>query len=161
MIADNRGKPVWFPPLPGIHAATDFRAQTYHGKPVLTYWQGTSRRASASARSSPAAGRRSPAASAPNGPADLHEFLITPQNTALLITYPLVRTDLRTVGARAGAWPSTGDPGDRPRHRPRRVRVALPRQHRPAREFTGPEEERPVLPWDYAHTNGVFDRQRR
>ena len=43
MIADDAGQPVWFQPLPGIQAATDFRAQTYKGKPVLTYWQGTSR----------------------------------------------------------------------------------------------------------------------
>src|SRR5215210_4895840 len=43
MIADNAGQPVWFQPLPGIRAATDFRTQTYKGRPVLTYWQGTSR----------------------------------------------------------------------------------------------------------------------
>src|SRR5438034_1269012 len=43
MIVDNAGKLVWFRPLSGIGAATDFRAQTYQGKPVLTYWEGTSR----------------------------------------------------------------------------------------------------------------------
>ena len=43
LIADNSGQPIWFDPLPGITAATDFRTQTYKGKPVLTYWRGTSR----------------------------------------------------------------------------------------------------------------------
>ena len=43
LIADNSGQPIWFAPLPGITAATDFRTQTYKGKPVLTYWRGTSR----------------------------------------------------------------------------------------------------------------------
>ena len=40
MIVDNAGRLVWFRPLPGIRAATDFRAQTYLGRPVLTYWDG-------------------------------------------------------------------------------------------------------------------------
>ena len=43
MIVDNAGRLVWFQPLAGIDAATDFRAQTYQGKPVLTCWQGQRR----------------------------------------------------------------------------------------------------------------------
>ena len=50
MIADDAGQPVWFQPLPGVQAATDFRTQTYKGKPVLTYWRAPRARASASAR---------------------------------------------------------------------------------------------------------------
>jgi hypothetical protein len=106
MIADNTGQPVWFQPLPGVEAATDFRTQTYKGKPVLTYWQGTSRQGIGVGemivrdqnyrvirRIRTANGFRP----------DLHEFTITPQGTAILITYPVVRTDLRKVkGARHG-----------------------------------------------------------
>jgi Arylsulfotransferase (ASST) len=101
MIADNTGQPVWFQPLPGVEAATDFRTQTYKGKPVLTYWQGTSRQGIGVGemivrdqnyrvirRIRTANGFRP----------DLHEFTITPQGTAILITYPVVRTDLRKVG---------------------------------------------------------------
>ena len=106
MIADNRGQPVWFLAMPGVRAATDFRAQTYKGKPVLTYWQGTSRQGIGVGEmvvrdQSYRVIRR---IRAPNGfRPDLHEFVITPQNTAVLITYPVVRTDLRAVkGARRG-----------------------------------------------------------
>ena len=106
MIADNGGQPVWFKPLPGIQAATDFRAQTYKGRPVLTYWQGTSRQGIGVGEmvvldQSYRVIRRIRTA---NGfRPDLHEFRITPKGTAILITYPVVRTDLRKVkGPRRG-----------------------------------------------------------
>lgn len=37
-ILDDRGQPIWFDPV--AQEATDFRVQTYRGKPVLTYWEG-------------------------------------------------------------------------------------------------------------------------
>ena len=40
VIADNQGRIVWFHEVPKGLEATDFRAQTYRGKPVLTWWQG-------------------------------------------------------------------------------------------------------------------------
>ena len=39
MIIDDRGQVVWFDPLP-TSGVTDFKVQRYHGKPVLTWWQG-------------------------------------------------------------------------------------------------------------------------
>src|SRR5581483_5676607 len=43
LIVDERGEPVWFHPLPASSGtvAADFRMQTYRGKPVLTWWEGT------------------------------------------------------------------------------------------------------------------------
>src|SRR5213592_5203725 len=40
VIADNRGRVVWYHEVPAGLEATDFRTQTYRGKPVLTWWQG-------------------------------------------------------------------------------------------------------------------------
>jgi hypothetical protein len=106
MIADDSGQPVWFQPLPGIEAATDFRTQTYKGKPVLTFWRGTSRQGIGVGEmvvldQSYRVIRRIRTA---NGfRPDLHEFKLTPQGTAIIITYPVVRTDLRKVkGPRRG-----------------------------------------------------------
>ena len=39
-IINNTGKVIWFHPLPAHELASDFRTQTYQGKPVLTWWQG-------------------------------------------------------------------------------------------------------------------------
>ncbi|TMZ47505.1 twin-arginine translocation signal domain-containing protein, partial [Klebsiella pneumoniae] len=41
MIADRRGRPIWFLPREGHDLVPmDFKRQTYQGEPVLTWWQG-------------------------------------------------------------------------------------------------------------------------
>ncbi len=40
MIAAQNGELIWFHPLPPGVSSTNFRAQEYHGRPVLTWWQG-------------------------------------------------------------------------------------------------------------------------
>ncbi len=40
MIFDPYGNLIWFKPLAGVDSASDFRVQSYHGQPVLTWWQG-------------------------------------------------------------------------------------------------------------------------
>jgi len=88
MIFDNTGALVWFHPV--THkTVTDFKVQQLHGRPVLTWWEGkdvdglgdgewvvldTSYRQIA----------RFGAARGLHG--DLHEFLISPQNTALVLS---------------------------------------------------------------------------
>jgi hypothetical protein len=101
MIMDNRGEVVWFKPL-NTRGVTDFRVQHYRGKPVLTWWRGkvsnvgvgdgwyviydTSYRPIAEVR----AGNRLVG--------DVHEFLITKNNTALFTVYHRLPVDLSSVG---------------------------------------------------------------
>jgi hypothetical protein len=40
-ILDAKGNVVWFRAIPNKQVASDFRAQRYNGKQVLTWWQGT------------------------------------------------------------------------------------------------------------------------
>ena len=40
MIVDDFGNLVWFNAIGNRELATDFRVQSYLGKPVLTWWQG-------------------------------------------------------------------------------------------------------------------------
>jgi hypothetical protein len=40
MIVEQSGDLVWFHPVPAGDSATDFQAQTYAGRRVLTWWQG-------------------------------------------------------------------------------------------------------------------------
>ena len=104
MILDDRGQLVWF----GKYiSARDFRVQRYRGRPVLTWWEG-----------SVVAGhgvgeyvifddsyREIARVRAGNGyRGDLHEFLITPKDTALLTAYAPATADLSAVGGpEAGA----------------------------------------------------------
>jgi hypothetical protein len=106
-IVDDSGQPVWFDPG---QEATDFRVQTYKGKPVLTWWEGPAQ--------APVLGtglgddvimdshyRVIARVSAGYGTstADLHEFQITPKGTALLTAYRVVRRDLSSIGGPANA----------------------------------------------------------
>ena len=106
MILDDRGQLVWFEKY---ITARDFKVQRYRGRPVLTWWEGSivfghgvgeyvifddSYREIARVR-------------AGNGfRGDLHEFLITPEDTALLTAYAEVPADLSSAGGReyGAAW---------------------------------------------------------
>ena len=102
-ILDNSGQPVWFDPLG--KEVTDFRVQTYHGRRVLTWWEGP--------RAAPVPGTgvgqyvimnssyhviaRVQTGYGPNT-GDLHEFQLTPQGTALVTVDRVIPYDLSSIG---------------------------------------------------------------
>lgn len=88
LIIDNRGQPVWF--HPSTNGPTDFRVQRYHGRKVLTWWEGHSENGIGSGHYViyNDAYRRIAVLNAGNGlSGDEHEFAITPRNTALITFY--------------------------------------------------------------------------
>ena len=157
MIVDDFGNLVWFNAIGNRELATDFRVQSYLGKPVLTWWQG--RLIGGEGRGEgviyDTAYRPVRRVRAGNGlGADLHEFELTPQGTALLLIYDAVKRDLRGVGgARKGVvvqavvqevdiatglvvfeWHSLGN-------------VGLSESHETVPKHGGQ--------WDYVHANSV------
>jgi hypothetical protein len=107
MIFDGSGKLVWFEPLPkGVAAATNLQVQQLGGQPVLSWWQGYI----------PPQGfgegeeiidnssyQRIGRVRAGNGyKADLHDFKITPQGTALLTVFNPIDCNLSVVGGPSG-----------------------------------------------------------
>jgi len=107
MIFEESGNLVWFHPLPANVDATNLQVQQDGGQPVLTWWQGhippqgfgqgeeiidnTSYQQIGRVR-------------AGNGfLADLHEFRITPQGTALLTVFNPIACNLSSVGGPSGA----------------------------------------------------------
>jgi hypothetical protein len=100
MILDDRGRVVWFHPL-DTKGVADFRVQRYGGRPVLTWWRG---------RAEQGVGdgyyvivddsyHQVATLTAGNGLAgDIHEFLITPRDTALITVYRRMPRDLSAVG---------------------------------------------------------------
>jgi hypothetical protein len=86
MILDNRGRVVWFLPL-NTHGVTDFRVQRYRGHPVLTWWHGRPNKGSGNSGYSiyDDSYRLVAHVQAAHGwSGDIHEFKITPRNTALM-----------------------------------------------------------------------------
>ena len=104
-IISNTGQVIWSHPLPAGEVATDFRTQTYQGKPVLTWWQGTGFGGLSSGTDYIYNDRYQQIAevNAGNGyAADGHEFLITPWNTALILAFTTATANLTSIGGPAG-----------------------------------------------------------
>lgn len=113
LILESDGTPVWFRPLKSPNLMnTDFRVQQLYGENVLTFWQGTL--ATPPAYTNAPGGSSEPGScyyildnhyrvvrtlSAKRGyTSDIHEFLLTPQNTALFLSTKTVPMDLRPYG---------------------------------------------------------------
>ncbi len=120
LIMDQAGNPVWFRPLDSIFTQnTDFRVQSYNGRPVLTMWQGTIS-GTQSAHPNLPAGDPEPGAffqilnqnynvikrvKAKRGfTADVHEFTITQRHTALFTAVKQVPVDLTPYGGPANGY---------------------------------------------------------
>jgi Arylsulfotransferase (ASST) len=165
-IVDGNGQPVWFDPVAGPDQATDFRVQTYRGKPVLTWWEGPI--------ASPILGTgyghyvimddrykviRRVEAGLGKDSADLHEFLLTPQGTALITAYKTVPGSLASIGG-----PKDGKIAD---SIVQEVDVTTGKvlfdwhslDHVPIDEsyipLSGPGSPPPGNPYDYFHVNSV------
>ena len=103
-IISNTGTVIWFHAVPAGDSATDFRTQTYQGKPVLTWWQGTGFGGLSSGTDYIYNDRYQQIAevNAGNGySADGHEFLITPWNTALILAFTTATANLTSIGGPA------------------------------------------------------------
>jgi hypothetical protein len=99
-ILDSSGKLVWFERVAKGDMASDFRVQSYRGKPVLTWWQGYSDAGVGIGQDVIYDSSYRPVAvvHAGNGlSADLHEFEITPAGTALITAYFPVYWDALSV----------------------------------------------------------------
>ncbi len=91
MIFDEGGSLVWFDPLPPATEATNLQVQQLGGRPVLTWWQGSILPQGFGQGDEliyDASYREIGRVQAGNGyRADLHDFHITPQSTALLTVF--------------------------------------------------------------------------
>jgi Arylsulfotransferase (ASST) len=95
MIVDDRGEVVWFRPLQGRYGrAHDLKVQSYRGNSVLTWMNGVNEYVIFDHSY-----REIARLSAANGYyGDHHEFLISPQDTALILIYSPVLRDLSSIG---------------------------------------------------------------
>jgi hypothetical protein len=105
MILDQSGRLLWFKPLPTHTSATAFRVQEYQGKPVLTWWQGdisVHGFGQGSDVIEDATYSLIARVKAGNGHyADLHEFQLTPQGTALITVFAPILCNLSSIGGPA------------------------------------------------------------
>ena len=160
MIVDGSGQLVWYKPLaPGTRAA-DFRVQQLDGRPVLTWWQDplvTAGNSSSGIVIANSSYQDIAIARAGNGyQADLHEFQISPQDTAVLTVYAAIRCDLSAVGG-----PAHGDVADTLMQEID-LRTGLVMfewhslDHVPLKDsYTSPFPADSALPYDFFHINSI------
>jgi hypothetical protein len=109
MMIDDAGELVWFrPTVP--QTAMNFRVAEYEGEPVLTWWEGKFKNGTGNGECVivDASYREIARFRASNGrPVDLHEFIVTARNTALVTSNEIRVMDLTSLGGRS-RWPVMG-----------------------------------------------------
>jgi hypothetical protein len=161
MIVDDRGRPVWFQNLPGGTRATDVRVQTYRGQPVLTYWQGgTGANPGVGIGDDYILNEHYQVIRIVHGhgaqQADQHEFLLTPGNTAIIVSYQEVRADASALGGSANQDVLDGVVQEINLKTSRVVFEWHSLSHVPLNNsYTVPPAGQPNEPWDYFHINSV------
>ncbi len=106
-IVSTTGRVIWFHALPAGEGATDFRTQTYRGKPVLTWCQlgdlgRTGLLPPVTCYIYSNRYRQIATVRAANGyPTSWHEFVITPWNTALILADKIATANLTGMGGPA------------------------------------------------------------
>ena len=157
-IIDNQGNVIWFHPVPAGQEASDFRTQTYHGQPVLTWWQGTGLGGLAQGTDYIYNDRYQQIAtvSAGNGlSADGHEFLITPWNTALILAYTTATADLTSIGGPADQTVIDGVVQEVDIRTGKVLFQWNSADHVPYSASEQPLPASPSTPWDWFHINAV------
>jgi outer membrane protein assembly factor BamB len=100
MIVDRQGRLIWFSPVDS-GKPFDFNMQSYQGRPVLTWWQGTVTGAHGLGvgKLVDSSYRTITSVKAGDGLAtDLHELNLTSAGTALITAYETTTADLSQVG---------------------------------------------------------------
>jgi hypothetical protein len=157
-ILGPSGNVVWFHAVPQGQEASDFRVQRYHGKPVLTWWQGTGLGGLASGSDYIYNDHYQQIATvdAGNGlSADGHEFLITPWNTALILAYTSATANLSSIGGPTNQTVINGVVQE--------IDIATGKvlfqwnseDHVPFSESEQPLPATANSPWDWFHINAV------
>jgi hypothetical protein len=164
MILNRNGSIVWYSPNTAFPASSgegrmDFNVQSYRGQAVLTWWEGKVIYGYGQGQAviADSSYRTIATVKAGNGlAADLHEFVITPQDTALITAYRQVSTDLSDLGgpAHGVALSGTVQEIDIPSGRVLFEWSSL--DHVPVTDtylpFAGGTEK---APFDYLHVNSI------
>ena len=101
ILSPDGKKVIWFHAAPSGQEDADFRVQRYDGRKVLTFWQGTGLGGLSDGKGYIYDSHYKLIAkvSAGNGySADGHEFLITPWNTALIVSCKQETANLTSIG---------------------------------------------------------------
>jgi hypothetical protein len=106
LLLDNNGKPIWFKPVPSGLEAFDAGFQHYQGHQVLSWFEGVNLGGHGDGQYEvvDTSYKHVATIEADGFETDFHDMRITPQNTALTLSYHSVNLNLTPVG-RPGTFP--------------------------------------------------------
>jgi hypothetical protein len=157
-ILSPGGKVLWFKPVPAGQEAADFRVQTYHGQRVLTWWQGTGLGGLSQGTDYIYNDHYQQIAAVNAGndySADGHEFLITPWNTALVLSYTTATADLTSIGGPADQTVIDGIVQEIDIQTGKVLFQWNSADHVPYSQSEQPLPASASTPWDWFHINAV------
>jgi hypothetical protein len=157
-ILGPTGKVLWFHAVPAGQEAADFRPQIYDGKPVLTWWQGTGLGGLSTGTDYIYNDhyQQIAAVNAGNGySADGHEFLITPWNTALILSYTTATANLTSIGGPADQTVIDGIVQEIDIKTGKVLFQWNSADHVPYSQSEQPLPASASTPWDWFHINAV------
>lgn len=164
MIFDSSGNLVWFDPLPAGWVATNLQVQSWEGEPVLTWWQGyipPQGFGEGEEVIADSSYRTLAHLQAGNGYlADLHDFHLEPDDTALMTVFNPIDCDLSSIGGSRGAAVTDAvfQEIDLKTHLVRREWHSV--DHAPISESNASGAKSSTeWPFDYFHINTVERRQ--
>ncbi len=153
-ILTSSGKVVWFHALPAGEMATDFRTQTYQGRPVLTWFQGSGLSGTDYIYNDRY--RQIAEVRAGNGYyTDIHEFLITPWNTALILADAMETANLPSIGGPADQKVFDGIVQEIDISTGKVLFQWNSADYVPYRDSHNPRPASAASPWDWFHINAV------
>jgi hypothetical protein len=157
-ILSPSGNVVWFDPIAAGETSSDFRTQTYHGRRVLTFWEGTGFGGVSQGTDYIYNDHYQQIATvnAGNGlSADGHEFLITPWNTALIIAYKQTTANLTSIGGPADQTVIDGFVQEIDIRTGKVLFQWNSADHVPYSQSEEPLPASASTPWDWFHVNAV------
>jgi len=153
-ILTNTGKVIWFHALPAGETADDFRTQTYQGRPVLTWFQGSGPDGTDYIDND----RYQQIAEVRAGHGyltDFHEFLITPWNTALILADTVGTANLTSIGGPTDQKVFDGIVQEIDIRTGKVLFQWDSADHVPYRDSHDPRPASAATPWDWFHINAV------
>jgi outer membrane protein assembly factor BamB len=155
-IVSITGKVLWFHRLAAGAFATDFRTQTYLGKPVLTWFQSTSTGGGGEGVIYNAPYQQIATVRPADGYApDFHEFLITPWNTALILADKPGTANLTSLGLSAHQQVNDGVVQEIDIKTGKLLFQWVSSDHVPYSDSHAPMPQPGGQPWDWFHINAV------
>jgi hypothetical protein len=157
-ILNRAGKKIWWHAAPAGDSDADLRVQTYQGKPVLTYWEGTGLGGLSNGTDYILNQHYKTIAKVNAGDGDTtdgHEFLLAPHGRAWIISYDTATADLSSINGPSNQTVINGIIQEIDVKTGKVLFSWNSADHVPYSQSEQPLPASASTPWDWFHANAV------